>query len=350
MVRLAVSIGCPCGIGPEVSLAGALAMRKADARVRVLLVGDVGAVRAAARAIDVDPARVVKVRNAAEAWSARRSSPPTVAVLEPVPALTAADRRRGKPGRAAGAAQLAWIDAATDLVSVGEADALVTGPVSKDAIARSGAPGSRGFLGHTEHLAARLGAPEVTMAFHTEALTTALVTTHLPLTAVPRAIRPAPVARAAFWAAWLVDRLQPAGTRGTVAVAALNPHAGENGLLGDEETRFIGPGITLARRRIASAKLAVDLVGPVPAESAFRIAASGGFAAVVAMYHDQATIPMKLLGFGEAVNVSLGLPIVRTSVDHGTAYDRAGKGTADPRGMVEAMKLAVRLVRKNGAR
>lgn len=344
MVRLAVSIGCPCGIGPEVSLAGALAMRKADARVRVLLVGDVGAVRAAARAIDVDPARVVKVASAAEAWSTRRSSPPTVAVLEPVAALAAADRRPGKPGRAAGAAQLAWIDAATDLVSTGAADALVTGPVSKEAIARSGAPGSRGFLGHTEHLAARLGAPEVTMAFHTEALTTALVTTHLPLTAVPRAIRPAPVARAAFWTAWLVDRLQPARTRGKVAVAALNPHAGENGLLGDEETRSIAPGITLARRRIARAELAVDLVGPVPAESAFRIGASGGFSAVVAMYHDQATIPMKLLGFGEAVNVSLGLPIVRTSVDHGTAYDRAGKGTADPRGMIEAMKLAARLI------
>jgi 4-hydroxy-L-threonine phosphate dehydrogenase PdxA len=130
-----------------------------------------------------------------------------------------------------------------------------------------------------------------------------------------------------------------------VAIAALNPHAGESGLLGNEETRAIRPGIALARRRIEAAGLGVELDGPVPAESAFRIAASGRYAAVVAMYHDQATIPMKILGFGEAVNVSLGLPIVRTSVDHGTAYDRAGKGTADPRGMLEAMKLAARLVR-----
>jgi 4-hydroxythreonine-4-phosphate dehydrogenase len=346
LVRLAVSIGCPCGIGPEVSLAGALALRKADPQARVLLVGDLGALRAAARAIDVDPARVVRVAHAEDAWIAPARG--VVSVLEPAGtnALAAADRRPGKPTRAAGRAQLAWIDAATDLVAEGAADALVTGPVSKDAIARSGAPGSRGFLGHTEHLAARLGAPEVTMAFHTERLTTSLVTTHLPLTAVPRAIVPAQVARAAFWTAWFVDRLKPRGsrTRASVAVAALNPHAGENGLLGDEEVTAITPGIALARRRIAAAKLAVELAGPVPAESAFRLAASGRYAAVVAMYHDQATIPMKLLGFGEAVNVSLGLPIVRTSVDHGTAYDRAGKGTADARGMIEAMKLATRLV------
>ena len=327
-------------------------MRKAEPEVRVLLVGDLGALRAAARTIDVDPTRVVRVESAAASWGAgegkvAKADQALIAVLEPVAPLRVAERRSGKPGKAAGAAQLAWVDAATDLVAGKSADALVTGPVSKDAIARSGAPGSRGFLGHTEHLAARLGAPEVTMAFHTEALTASLVTTHLPLSAVPRAITAAQVERAAYWTAWLVDRLQHkrARQRRRVAICALNPHAGENGLLGQEESLVITPGIELARRRIARAKLAVDLAGPVPAESAFRIGASGGFAAVVAMYHDQATIPMKLLGFGEAVNVSLGLPIVRTSVDHGTAYDRAGKGTADARGMIEALTLAARLVR-----
>jgi 4-hydroxythreonine-4-phosphate dehydrogenase len=343
-VRLAVSVGCPCGIGPEVALAGAMAMQAEDAAVRVLLVGDLGALRAAARALGVAPAVLVRVQNAFDAWASPAATKvaASLAVLQPAATLAAIDRRPGKPTKAAGAAQLAWIDAATDLVARGEADALVTGPVSKDAIARSGAPGSHGFLGHTEHLAARLGAPEVTMAFHTERLTTSLVTTHLPLSAVPRAIAPSNVARAAYWTAWLVDRLKNGGS---VAIAALNPHAGENGLLGHEEARAITPGIALARRRIAGAGLEVTLEGPVPAESAFRIAASGRYDAVVAMYHDQATIPMKLLGFGEAVNVSLGLPIVRTSVDHGTAYDRAGKGTADPRGMIEAMKLAARLVR-----
>jgi 4-hydroxythreonine-4-phosphate dehydrogenase len=298
--------------------------------------------RASARVIGIDPARLIRVQDASDAFQA--SSSAAIAVWQPTATLAAADRRPGKPTKKSGAAQLAWIDAATDLVASGDADALVTGPVSKDAIARSGARGSRGFLGHTEHLAARLHAPEVTMAFHTEKLTTSLVTTHLPLSAVPRAIDPKGVARAAYWTAWLVSRLKNGGT---VAIAALNPHAGENGLLGNEETRAITPGIALARRRIEASDLRVALEGPVPAESAFRIAASGRYDAVVAMYHDQATIPMKLLGFGEAVNVSLGLPIVRTSVDHGTAYDRAGKGTADPRGMVEAMRLAARLVRSS---
>jgi 4-hydroxythreonine-4-phosphate dehydrogenase len=237
------------------------------------------------------------------------------------------------------------VDVATDLVSGGRADALVTGPVSKDAIARSGAPGSATFRGHTEHLATRLEAPEVTMAFHNGALTTALVTTHVPLSAVARAIRPPAVARAIFWTAWLVDRLRDGRNKRPrrLAVAALNPHAGEGGLLGHEEQRAITPGMERARTRLAEAGIAVEVFGPVPAESAFRIAAGGGYDAVVAMYHDQATIPMKLLGFGEAVNVSLGLPIVRTSVDHGTAYDRAYQGTADARGMVEALLLGARL-------
>jgi 4-hydroxythreonine-4-phosphate dehydrogenase len=215
--------------------------------------------------------------------------------------------------------------------------------VSKDVIAASGAKGSKGFLGHTEHLARRLRAPEVTMAFHTEKLTTSLVTTHLPITAVPRAITAKEVARAVYWTACLVADMQD--TR-TVAVAALNPHAGESGRLGTEESRVIAPGIARGRARLAEERVRVAVQGPVPAETAFRLAASGAFSAVVAMYHDQATIPMKLLGFGEAVNVSLGLPIVRTSVDHGTAYDRAGKGTADPRGMIEAMRLAARLAQR----
>lgn len=340
-VRLAVSIGCPSGIGPEVSLAGALAFEKEDPDARILLVGDIGALRAAGMAIGVHPDRLVLVTDPAEEWP--RSPLP---VFEPIAALNPADREPGHPTKKSGAAQLAWIDAATDLVAKSGADALVTGPVSKDAIARSGAKGSKGFLGHTEHLAARLGAPEVTMAFHNGSLTTSLVTTHLPLSAVPNAIKPADVARAAFWTADLVARLSPL-TPMRIAIAALNPHAGEHGLLGDEETKTLAPGITLARKRIAAARLPIELEGPIPAESAFRHAANGAYAAVVAMYHDQATIPMKLLGFGEAVNISLGLPIIRTSVDHGTAYDRAYQGTADPRGMLEALRLAARLARRS---
>jgi 4-hydroxythreonine-4-phosphate dehydrogenase len=197
------------------------------------------------------------------------------------------------------------------------------------------------------------------MAFHADKLTTALVTTHLPLASVPKAITPARVATATFWLSSLLAALALEGaqggspkTRGTrqvrvpkVVVAGLNPHAGEGGLLGREETSKLVPGMTKARERLQREGLSVELLGPVPAESAFRLAAAGAFDGVVAMYHDQATIPMKLVGFGEAVNVSLGLPIVRTSVDHGTAYDRAPLFQADARGMVEALALAGRLVR-----
>jgi 4-hydroxythreonine-4-phosphate dehydrogenase len=338
LIRLAVSIGCPCGIGPEVSLVAAASLRGA----RVLLVGDRGALAAAARVRRIDASRIVVVERPEDAW---RLPPRAIAVFEPLAPLAVRDRKPGAPARASGAAQLGWIDVATDLVAHDAADALVTGPVSKDAIARSGAPGSRGFLGHTEHLARRLRAPEVTMAFYAreKSLTTSLVTTHLPLARVPRAITKKEVARAAFWTADFVARVQNTRKRSVVCIAALNPHAGEHGLLGDEERTAIAPGIALAQRRLARSRLRVDLVGPVPAESAFRHASRGAYAAVVAMYHDQATIPMKLLGFGDAVNVSLGLPIVRTSVDHGTAYDRAYRGTADARGMIEAMRLAVKL-------
>jgi 4-hydroxythreonine-4-phosphate dehydrogenase len=334
--KLAVSVGCPCGVGPEVALVAAI-----ETRARVLLVGDLGAMRAAARVRKIDEARLVRVDDPRDAFVSRARHD-RLFVYEPTRALSPAERAWGRPGRAAGVAQLAWIDAATDLVSARVADALVTGPVSKDAIARSGAKGARLFRGHTEHLAARLGAPEVTMAFWTERLTTSLVTTHLALSAVPRAVTRSEVARAIYWTGRFVADLGDP-RRAPIAAAALNPHAGEAGLLGNEEQRAIVPGMRDARTRLRRARVNVTIEGPVPAETAFRLGASGRYTAVVAMYHDQATIPMKLLGFGEAVNVSLGLPIVRTSVDHGTAYDRAGKGSADARGMIEAMVLAARL-------
>lgn len=329
--RIAVSIGCPCGIGPEVSVAAA-----ARAKAELLLVGDLATLQRAAKAMKVDPARLVQVHNA-KADVPRGAIP----VYQPVLPLAAADRKPGAPTRASGAAQLAWIDAATDLVRSGSASALVTGPVSKDVIARSGAKGAAKFRGHTEHLQARLGAAEVVMAFWSEKLTTSLVTTHLSIANVPKAITPAAVATSVYWTAHFLSTLK---AKGALAIASLNPHAGEGGLLGKEESTAIKPGIAAAKKRLVKSGITTDLVGPVPAESALRIGANGGFAGVVAMYHDQATIPMKLLGFGEAVNVSLGLPIIRTSVDHGTAYDRAGKGTADARGMLEAVVLAQRLI------
>lgn len=332
MIRLALSIGCPAGIGPEISIVGAVGSKH-----KVLLVGDLGVLTAAAELRSIDASRLVRVTSAEEAWNLPRSY--QIPVLEPQPVHGTVP---GSPSKEDGAAQLAWIDAATDLVAKGEADALVTGPVSKDAIARSGAKGAETFLGHTEHIARRLDAPEVTMAFHVERLTTTLVTTHVRLADVAKAITKEEVARAVFWTCDFVKKL---GTKKPVGVASLNPHAGERGLLGDEEEKAIVPGIRLARKRLGDDAPAIE--GPIAAETLFRRASKGAYSAVVAMYHDQATIPMKLLAFGDAVNVTLGLPIIRTSVDHGTAYDLAGKGTAEVRGMIEAMTLAVTLVERS---
>jgi 4-hydroxythreonine-4-phosphate dehydrogenase len=311
---IVISTGCPAGVGPEVSVVAA-----ARSRAACLLVGDPDTLVSAAELVGVSPRRLE--------------------IHAVGPELSARDRRPGHPSKRAGAAQLEYIDAAYDLVKGHRGRALVTAPVSKEAIARSGAPGARRFTGHTEHLARRDGDARAVMCFAAKGLVTSLVTTHLPLAKVPRALTPAGVAHATIE---LVKLCRALGHRKPkIAVAALNPHAGEGGLFGDEERRAITPGIARARRQLARRAV---LSGPIGAETAFRELQAGDFDGVVAMYHDQATIPMKLLAFGDAVNVTMGLSIVRTSVDHGTAYDIAWRGTADPSGMIAAIALASRLV------
>lgn len=336
MTRIVVSVGCPSGIGPEVTFAALLRALPAEGGElpRVAVVCDARVADRAAALARMPRTKLVVVKDAPELFTLPKGK---IAVFSPGRPLAPKEFVYGRPTQAGGAAQLLWVDTAAKIVLDGHADALVTGPVSKDVIARSGAPGARAFRGHTEHLQALSGADEVVMAFATPKLTSSLVTTHLPLARVPEAVTAAAVARACFW---LGAHLS--GTRSRIAVCGLNPHAGEHGMLGNEETR-IERGMQRARVRAKKAGFAVELVGPLPAEAAFRLARDGAFGGVVAMYHDQATIPMKLLAFGDAVNVSLGLPLIRTSVDHGTAYDRAGKGTADARGMRAALELAVSL-------
>ncbi len=336
---LAVSVGCAAGVGPEVAVLAAARTSVA----RCVLVGDLAVIERAAAQRRVALRRLVGVDGAAAAAGLRQGQIGVWVASTPLRTLP----EPGKPDAEVGAAQLAWIDEATDLVQVGIAQGLVTGPVSKAAIASSGAPSAAEFLGHTEHLARRLAAREVVMAFRSEQITTALVTTHLPLGKVPRAVTSEAVATSAYW---LVRLIATTGKRRPkVVVAALNPHAGEGGLLGDEETRVIAPGMEAARERLRREGRSAVLAGPVGAETAFRMHAAGAYHGVLSMYHDQATIPCKLLGFGEAVNVTLGLPLVRCSVDHGTAYDLAGKGRASPEGMVAALDLAARLARHRTA-
>ena len=373
---VAISLGCPAGVGPEVAVLGAAETR---GEARSVLVGDRAVIDRAAELRGVPRSRIVGVHDAEGVRALRKKE---IGWWEPSAPLGTISEI-GRPSARDGAAQLAWVDEATDLVTTGVADALVTGPVSKAAIASSGVPGAEVFRGHTEHLGARLGAREVIMAFAGDALITALVTTHLALANVPAAITPESVASSAYWLARLVGALRTKPEKGTkndtakddarqdtkagaprsakpehgrrhektrtlsIAVASLNPHAGESGLLGHEEIDVIVPGIALARERLAAEGIAADLIGPIGAETAIRLAARGAYDGVLTMYHDQATIPSKLLGFGEAVNITLGLPIVRTSVDHGTGYDVAGTGRANPLGMIEAIRVAVKLVKSN---
>lgn len=325
---IVVSTGCPSGVGPEVSVAAAARLRGAE----VVLVGDPGVLAAAAEVVGVARTRLLRIGAGA--------SPPRgkIGVVAAGPELSAHDFRPGAPSRAAGKAQLAYVDAAYALCRDLRRAVLVSGPVSKAAIARSGAPGAARFLGHTEWLRDADGAGHATMCFAAEGMVTSLVTTHLPLARVPAAITPAGVRDAAVDLAELLRALGVRRPR--LAVASLNPHAGESELLGTEERRAIVPGI---RRAQAALGRRAALVGPVGAETAYRLMAAGRFDGVVAMYHDQATIPMKLTSFGDAVNVTMGLSVARTSVDHGTAYDIAWRGEADPAGMVSAMALGVRL-------
>ena len=325
---LVVSTGCPSGIGPEVSVAAALQVKRA---AKVLL-GDEGTLRAAAELVGIAQKRLV-------AWDGQARDASRIYFAQVGEPLTARDRVPGKPNRRAGHAQLEYIEAGFALVKSSSRAALVTGPVSKAAIAHSGLARARGFLGHTEWLQAMDGAKTSVMCFVSAALSTSLVTTHLPIGKVPRSIKPEGVTQATLELGRLLQKLGK--KRPNLAVASLNPHAGESELLGGEEARAIAPGVARAKKLLGRGAI---VTGPLGAETAYRKAAAGGFDGVVAMYHDQATIPMKLLAFGDAVNVTAGLSIVRTSVDHGTAYDIAWRGCADAEGMRAALELAARIV------
>jgi 4-hydroxythreonine-4-phosphate dehydrogenase len=217
-------------------------------------------------------------------------------------------------------------DAQLDVVQ-----AIATAPVNKEAFRLAGLPWS----GHTDLLAHLTGARDVAMMFYSKELRVVLATVHIPLAEVPRALTASSLEATIALTARELPRFGLERPR--IAVAGLNPHAGEHGLFGSEEDTAIRPAIEACRAR------GIDVDGPFPGDTVFVRARRGDFDVVVACYHDQGLIPVKLVAFGQAVNVTLGLPIVRTSVDHGTAFDIAGKGLADPESMIAAVLLAARL-------
>jgi 4-hydroxythreonine-4-phosphate dehydrogenase len=252
-------------------------------------------------------------------------------VYGPMAETAVAAYRTGAPSAEGGRVAYEAIQAAVSDALAGRLDAVVTAPISKAGWALAGLP----WRGHTDLLAHLTGASDVAMMFHADRLCVVLATVHIPLAEVPKQLTRARVERTIRlahdelpWLGWSRPRL---------ALAGLNPHAGEHGLMGDEDERVLRPAVAAARQ------VGIDVTGPLPGDTVFVRALKGEFDAVIACYHDQGLIPVKLAAFGSSVNVTLGLPIVRTSVDHGTAYDIAGRGTADPGSMIQAVLLAARL-------
>lgn len=258
----------------------------------------------------------------------RGREPTAVAVT----ALAAKDRVPGKPTAAGGRAQYLFFEAAIAAAKRGHVQAICTAPVSKEQITRAGIP----FMGHTEVLANAFSV-DVLMLMDGPRVKVALATNHLPLREVPKALKRGKLIEQL---ALLHRSFRPQLRRAPrIAVCGLNPHAGEGGLLGDEEARVISPAISEARRR------GVNAQGPLPADGLFAKAGRMPYDVVLAMFHDQGLIAAKALDFEETVNVTLGLPVPRTSPDHGTAYDIAGKGKASAENMVNALLKAAAYVR-----
>ena len=270
--------------------------------------------------------------------AARAAADPSVLdVCEPI-VHHASNGQTFAPGQLSAGAGRAAYDAivqAVDAARAGTIDAIATAPVNKEAFRLAGLP----WNGHTDLLAHLTGAKHVAMMFYSDALRVVLATVHIALAEVPHALTTASLAATIDLTARELPRFGIARPR--IAVAGLNPHAGEHGLFGREEETIMAPAIEAGRAR------GIDVAGPFPADTIFVRARRGEFDVVIACYHDQGLIPVKLVAFGQAVNVTLGLPIIRTSVDHGTAFDIAGKGIADPQSMIAAVRLAARLARQD---
>ncbi len=320
-VRIGIPLGDATGIGPEVALKAVAAEAQTD-RAEFLLIGSKAVIEQTKSRLDL-------------------TIPLCVRLLETGVKQLPSNLRQGA-AEAANAA-LAWLREGAQLCLSGELDALVTAPVNKEAIIRAG----NAFTGQTEFLSNLAGTTRTAMMLlgHDDRgrwLRVALVTTHLPLRRVADAITQDKVELAIELAERACCDLGLPRRR--VAVCGLNPHAGEGGQMGDEEIRIIAPAVKQTRSH------GLDVVGPLAADTVFHHALRGDFDAVVAMYHDQGLGPMKMIGFETGVNWTLGLPFIRTSPDHGTAYDIAGKGVADPSSMIAAVRLAKQLAENRAAK
>jgi 4-hydroxythreonine-4-phosphate dehydrogenase len=321
-IRLAITLGDPSGIGPEVTLKALAAELPAD-DANYLVIGD--------RALTLRLNARLQLGLNFEHSRLRILDPSETPLPEPI-----------KPGAPEAAkAAVAWLEAAAQLCLRREVAGVVTAPVNKEAINRAGIP----FIGQTEFFTERAGVNRTVMMLlgpddRDRWLRVALATVHIALREVPVKLTPEKVLLAIERAAEACELLDLPRRR--VAVCGLNPHAGEGGAFGDEEGRIIDPAVQQARAD------GLDVVGPLSGDTVFHHALHGAYDAVVAMYHDQGLAPLKLTAFDNGVNWTLGLPFIRTSPDHGTAYDLAGQGKASPSSMISAIRLAKQLAAKGG--
>ena len=327
MPRIGITMGDPAGIGPEVVLK-AVAEEEVRRACIPVIIGDAPLLAHTARTLDLQSG--YDIVRADEPFP--EHSEPVIYHLGNIHGFIEPGIQSGAAGKAAGG----YIEAAVELCAAGSIDAVATAPINKRALFLGG----YSFPGHTEFFAHLTGAEEYAMAFVAGNLRIVLISTHVPLAEAIRLVERDRVLEIIN----LTHReLQRWGIeRPRLAVAALNPHGAEGGLFGVEEASEIMPAIDAGRRDD------INVQGPYSADTVFLRASRGEFDAVVACYHDQAMIPVKCLSFGEAVNVTLGLPFIRTSVDHGTAFDIAGKGLAEHSSMVAAIKLAAELSQRAG--
>lgn len=311
--RIAITMGDPAGVGPELCL-----RLLRDDRVRAacapIIFGDLQVLARVARHLH---------------WP-----PPDSSLVHDLQSVDANGVEPGQVSAACGRAAYRYVISAIDAALAGAVDAIATGPLHKEALHAAGVP----FPGHTEILADRTKAAKACMMLTSDAITCALVTVHVGYREVPALLTRERILDTIEPTAVAMARLR--GRKPRLTVCGLNPHAGEHGLFGDgEEERIIAPAIAEARAK------GIDVAGPLPPDTAFLPKHRQNTDAFICMYHDQGLIPLKALAFEEAVNVTLGLPIVRTSVDHGTAFDIAWRGVADVSSFVKAVELAAKLAR-----
>jgi 4-hydroxythreonine-4-phosphate dehydrogenase len=327
---LAVTLGDPAGVGPEIVAAAWAALRTSGPSF--LAIGD-------ARTLAAAGAPVAPIAGAAEASDRFADALPVLDLPLSEPPVP------GHPSPQAAPFVVRWIEAAVQLALDGAAAGVVTAPIAKATLYDSGFayPGHTEFIGELTRAAPMAGARGPVMMLAAGNLRAALVTVHEPLALVPALVTEERIVAAGIVLAEALRR-DFGITEPRIAVAGLNPHAGEGGALGREEIEVVGPSVEALRRR------GIDARGPLPADSLFHEAARTTYDAVLCLYHDQALIPVKMLDFWGGVNLTLGLPIVRTSPDHGTAFDIAGKGVARPDSLIAAIRMAAAIAaRRQGA-